>query len=193
MEYSNYNNTFVDEIKVLPADGKYTPLAWPPRLGNMSNFMSGEVESNSTYQNINKSHDPPSTTSVPQGTASDDIYTMPDITSSQTVETDNEAVYSEPIQPSLFTDVVGSPSNSEDLLPCAPIYTIPDVLPKSEKELLKFAVSNIREIRELGMGLFGKVILAETVGLSPKELRVSESESELKLAKSKEATSTKLN
>ena len=61
---------------------------------------------------------------------------MPDITSSQTVETDNETVYSEPIQPSLFTDVVGSHSDSEDLVPYAPIYTIPDVLPKSEKKLV---------------------------------------------------------
>ena len=137
--------------------------------------LSGEMESTPMYQNINKSHDAPSTTNVPQSTASDDIYTMPDITSSQTVETDNETVYSEPIQPSLFTDVVGSPSDSEDVLPCAPIYTIPTPLPKSEKELLKVDVSNIREIRELGTGLFGKVILAETVGLSPKELRVSES------------------
>ena len=42
MEQSNYNNTFVDEyseIKVLPADGKYNPCM--PRLGNLSNFMSG--------------------------------------------------------------------------------------------------------------------------------------------------------
>ena len=169
------NNTFVDEyneIKVLPADDKYTPPAWPPRLGNMSNFMSGEVESNSTYQNINKSHDPSSTTNVPQH----DIYTILDITSSQTVETDNETVYSESIQPSLFTDVVGCPSDSEDFLPYAPIYTIPTPLPKSEKELLKVSVSNIREICELGMGLFGKVILAETVGLTSKELRVCESD-----------------
>ena len=178
-DHSNQNNTFVDEnneIKGIPADGKYTPPAWPPRLTNISNPMSGEMESNPMYQSIDKSHDPPSTTNVPQGTASDDIYTMPDITSSQTVETDNETVYSEPIQPSLFTDLVGSHSDSEDLLPCAPIYTIPTPLPKSEKELLKFAVSNIREICELGMGLFGKVILAETVGLSPKQLRVSESD-----------------
>ena len=117
---------------------------------------------------MNKSHDPSSTSSVPQGTGSDDLYTMPDITSSQTVETDNETVYSEPIQPSLFTDVVGSPSDSEDVLPYAPIYTIPTPLPKSEKELLKVDVSNIREICELGMGLFGKVILAETFGLTSK-------------------------
>ena len=177
-DHSNQSNTFVgkySETKVIPAYDKYTPPARPLRLVNMSNSI-GETESTPMYQNINKSHDPPSTTSVPQGTASDDIYTMPDITSSQTVETDNETVYSEPIQPSLFTDVVGSPSDSEDVLPCAPIYTIPTPLPKSEKELLKVDVSNIREIRELGMGLFGKVILAETFGLNPKQLRVSESD-----------------
>ena len=177
-DHSNQSNTFVgkySETKVIPADDKYTPPARPLRLVNMSNPI-GEMESNPMYQSIDKGHDLPSTTSVPQGTASDDIYTMPDITSSQTVETDNEAVYSEPIQPSLFTDVVGSHSNSEDLLPCAPIYTIPTPLPNSERALLKVGVSNIREICELGMGLFGQVILAETVGLSSKELRVCESD-----------------
>ena len=175
-EHSNYNKAFTDEnseTKVIPADGKYTPHARPPRRVNMS---SGEMESNPMYQNIDKSHDPPSTTNVPQGTTSDDLYTMPDITSSQTVETDNETVYSEPIQPSLFTDLVGSPSDSEDVLPYASIYTIPNVLSKCEKDLLKVDVSNIREIRELGTGLFGKVILAETVGLSLKDLQMSESD-----------------
>ena len=174
--YVNQNTTFTDEyseIKMIPADGKYTPSPSTPRLAKLSNPMFSGMESNSTYQNIDKSHDSPSTTNVPQGTASDDVYTMPDITSSQTVE--NETVYSEPIQPSLFTDVV-SHSDSEDLLPCAPIYTVPTPLPKSDKELLKVDVSNIREIRELGTGLFGKVILAETVCLSPKDLKMSESD-----------------
>ena len=136
---SNQSNTFVGEYSKTeaipaydkPADRKYTLPARPPRLVNKSNPW-GEMESNPMYQSIDKSHDPPSTTSVPQGTASADIYTMPDITSSQTVETDNETVYSEPIQPSLFTDVVGSPSGSEDLLPYAPIYTVPTPLTKSE-------------------------------------------------------------
>ena len=178
-EYLNQNSNFTgeySEIKLVPADGEYTPPARPPRLVQMSNPMSGEMESNPMYQNIEKSHDPPSTTSVPQETASDDIYTMPDITSSQTVKTDIETVYSEAIQPSLFTDVVGSPSDLEDVLPYASIYTIPTPLPRSEKEILKVDVGNIREIRELGTGLFGKVILAETVGLSPKDLKMSESD-----------------
>ena len=178
-DHSNQSNTIVgeyNETEVIPADDKYTPPARPLRLVNMSNPVSGEMESTPMYQSIDKSHDAPSTTHVPQGTASHDIYTMPDITSSQTVETDNETVYSEPIQPSLFTDLIGSHSDSEDVLPYAPIYTIPTPLPKSERELLKVGVSNIREICELGMGFFGKVILAETFGLTSKELRVCESD-----------------
>ena len=87
-----------------------------------------------------------------------------------------ETVYSEPIQPSLFTDTVGTHSDSEDLHPYAPVYTIPINLPKSDKVLLEVFGSNIREIRELGMGQFGTVVLAETVGLSPKDLRLSESD-----------------
>ena len=178
-ECLNQNSNFIGEhgeIKVIPADSEYTLPASPSTLANLSNTMSGENESIPSYQNIDKGHDPPSTPNVPQETASDDIYTMPDITSSQTVEINNETVYSEPIQPSLFTDAVGGPSDSEDLLPYAPIYTIPIQLPRSEKELLEVTGVNIRELRQLGTGLYGKVILAETVGLSPKVLRVSESD-----------------
>ena len=130
--------------------------------------------SNILYQSMDRHRDPSSAANVPKG---NDIYTEPDITSSHTVETQGgtyETVYSEPIQPSLFTDAVGSPGHCEDLQPYAPIYTIPISQPKSEV-LLKVSRSNIREIQELGMGIFGKVILAETVGLSAKDLRLSES------------------
>ena len=178
-ECLNQNSTFsgqYSEIKVIPANSEYILPASPSALVNHPNLMSSENESIPMYQNIDKGHDPPSTPNVPQGTASDDIYTMPDITSSQTVEIDSEAVYSEPIQPSLFTGAVGGLSDSEELLCYAPVYTIPTPLTKSEKEILKVTGGNIWEIRELGTGLFGKVILAETVGLSPKDLRVNETD-----------------
>ena len=42
--------------------------------------------------------------------------------------------------------------------------------------LSKISGINIQEICELGMGQFGKVILAETVGLSAKDLKLSESD-----------------
>ena len=49
-------------------------------------------------------------------------------------------------------------------------------MPKCEEVLLNISGSNIREIREFGIGQFSKVILAETVCLSAKDLRLSESD-----------------
>ena len=103
---------------------------------------------------------------------------MPDTTNSHTVETPSEiseTVYSEPIQPSLFADAVGT-DDSEDLHPYGPVYTTPSNLPNSKKVLLNVSGGNIQENCEIGMGQFGKVILAETVGLSAKDLRLSESD-----------------
>ena len=69
------------------------------------------------YQSMNQCHDPPCTTNVPQG---DDVYNVPDIISSHTVETKSgthETVYSEPIQPSLFMDALQNLMDSEYLQP----------------------------------------------------------------------------
>ena len=163
--------------KMVPADSEYACPAKPSKIFTVSNPVFEEIESN--CQSMNKHGDLPGTTNVPQGTASDVIYTTPDIASSQTVGTDDgifEVVYSEPIQPSLFTDTVGSPSDADDLQPYGPIYTVPTALPKKEEIPLKVFANNIQEIRELGIGLFGKVILAETVGLSPKDLKMSKTD-----------------
>ena len=175
LEYLNQNSTFTEysEIELEQADSKHSHLAKPPRQDKLSNSLSKEMESSPVCQNMNQH-----LLNTPQG---NDIYTEPDITSSHAVEIDSgsyETVYSEPIQPSLFTDAVETPSNCEDLHPYAPIYTLPLNMSKSKEVALKVFGSNIREIRELGMGQFGMVILAETVGLSAKELRLSMSESD---------------
>ena len=168
IEYLNLKSTVTggySEIELEPADTKH---ALPEKLSRHVN-ISDPIQS--VYQNIDQH---PSTTSVQEA----DIYTMPDTTNSHTVETPSEiseTVYSEPIQPSLFADAVGT-ADSEDLQPYGPIYTTPINLPKSKKVLLKVSGSNIKENCEIGMGQFGKVILAETVGLSAKDLRLSESD-----------------
>ena len=168
MECLNLKSTVTggySEIELEQAYTKYALPAKPSRHVNISNPIQ------SVYQNIDQH---PSTTSVQEA----DIYIMPDTTNSHTVETPSEiseTVYSEPIQPSLFADAVGT-ADSEDLQPYGPIYTIPINLPKSKKVLLKVSGSNIKENCEIGMGQFGEVILAETVGLSAKDLRLSESD-----------------
>ena len=174
VEYVNLKSTVTgeySEIKLEPDDSKHTLPAKPPRQVNSSDSISKEMEPSAMYQNMDQHSDPSSTPN--------NIYTVPDTSKSHTVETNSgkyETVYSEPIEPSLFTDVVETPSDCEDLQPYGPIYTVPTEMPKSDKVLLKVSGSSIREISELGMGQFGKVIQAETVGLSAKNLKLSESD-----------------
>ena len=177
VEYVNQSSTLTGAYSEIEPEQEHTLPAKPPRHVSLSDPMFEEKEPKPTYQNRNQhSDDLPNTTNVPQGC---DIYTEPDSTSSHTVDPESlyyETVYSEPIQPSLFTYPAGTASDTDDSHPYAPIYTIPINLPESKKLLLKVFGSNIQEIRELGMGQFGKVILAETVGLSAKDLRLSESD-----------------
>ena len=164
------------EIELEPDDSREALPAKPPRHDTPSDPTPKATAPNPMYQNMNQHHDAPSTTDVSQG---NNIYTVPDTTSSPAVDPDSslyETVYSEPIQPSLFTDAVETPSDCENLHPYAPIYTVPMNLPESKEVLLNIFGSNIREICELGTGLFGKVILAETIKLSAKDLRLSESD-----------------
>ena len=183
VEYLDRDSTFTAEVptQLIPLVSKYTTLpSSPSRMSpKRANAEFGEMESNPMYQNNDQCHDPDTYTNMAQGNISNVIYTTPDIVSSQTVETyrgDFDVVYSEPIQPSLFTGASGSPSEPEDLHPYGPIYTAPTALPKSDKMPLKVFASNIQEICELGKGLYGKVILAETVGLSPRDLEVNGSD-----------------
>ena len=179
MEHLNQNGPVTgeySEIEVVQDDSKHAFPAKPPRQVNLSDPMPKETEPSPMFQDVDQLCDPSSTKSVPQQT---DIYTLPGTTNPHTVETQSgtsEVVYSEPIQPSLFKDAVRSSSDCKDIHPYAPIYTLPSDLPQSKKLSLKVCVRNIQEIQELGIGLFGKVILAETVGLSAKDLRLSESD-----------------
>ena len=185
VEYLDRDSAFTAEVptQLIPAVNEYTfpssPSRMSPKLVNISNPEFGEMESNPMYQSNDQRHDPHTYTNMAQRNISNVIYTTPDIVSSQRVETyrgNFDVVYSEPIQPSLFTGASGSPSEPEDLQPYGSIYTAPTALPKSDKMPLKVFASNIQEICELGKGLYGKVMLAETVDLSPKDLRVSETD-----------------
>ena len=172
MDYLNQNNPLTSEyseIELKPTDSKH---AVPAKFSRHVNPMSEEMESSPMYQDVDQHS---GNVKVQEA----DIYTVPDTTCSHTVEIKSgkyDTVYSEPIEPSLFTDAVASTSDSEGLQPYAPIYTLPINLPKSKEMPLQVFISNVQEIRELGMGQFGKVILAETVGLSTKDLRLSESD-----------------
>ena len=89
-------------IELEPDDIKHDFTAKPPRHVTPSDPILKATGPNPMYQNMNQHHNTLSTTDVSQG---NDIYTVPDTTSSHTVDRDSslyETVYSEPIQPSLF-------------------------------------------------------------------------------------------
>ena len=83
-------------------------------------------------------------------------------------------IYSESINPSHFRQARSLSPPDLELHPYTSIYDDPKPLKRSEgpKEV---TAQNIREKRNLGVGQFGQVILAETVGLSLKDLRLSDS------------------
>ena len=80
-----------------------------------------------------------------------------------------ESIYSEPLNPSLFMQN-REPTDVEELRPYMSIYTVP-VVPTNDKPL-SVSISNIKEIKHLGDGNFGQVVLAQTVGLTPKDLKL---------------------
>ena len=83
-------------------------------------------------------------------------------------------IYSESINLSHFRQARSSSPPELELHPYTSIYDDPQPLIRSEgpKEV---TAKNIREKRNLGVGQFGQVILAETVGLSLKDLKLSDS------------------
>ena len=87
---------------------------------------------------------------------------------------DYDYVYNETLEPSMLQNSV-SFDGSERGLPYAPIYDSPKPLKKSE-ELLHISRQKIVEIRNLGVGHFGKVVLGATVGISLKDLGLGEND-----------------
>ena len=106
--------------------------------------------------------------------ATDAIYSEPLPPNEQEPEWDPdqniyEAIYSEALQPSLFMQE-REEIESEDLRPYTSIYAAP-IAPTTDKPL-SVSYGNIKEVRSLGNGNFGDVVLAQTVGLTPGQLRL---------------------
>ena len=81
---------------------------------------------------------------------------------------------SESLNPSCFLGEV-TPAESQDsdgLCPYSSMYTAPLVM--AEKPL-EVTINNIQKVKILGSGNFGEVLLAKTVGLSYRDLKISQS------------------
>ena len=93
----------------------------------------------------------------------------------------NEGVYSECINQSDFTCNFSQESEEieekeTDLQVYAPIYTVPASLPEGIERPVEITSDNIQEVKELGTGQFGQVVLAATNGLSLKDMQLSKTD-----------------
>ena len=96
----------------------------------------------------------------------------------------NEGVYCEPFTVSDFTDdgmeVSEAMGEESDLQICAPIYTVPSTLTEAAQGQVPINITtdNFKEVKKLGIGQFGQVILASASGLSLKGTHLSKESDE---------------
>ena len=96
-------------------------------------------------------------------------------------EPDYDQIYSEPLDPTMLrSNVMENVLTPEEAVPYSAIYDDP-ANPFPDEDLpapFTVARSNIIEIRKLGTGQFGQVILAKTKGISLRDMGLSETDSD---------------
>ena len=175
------------DVSLSPTSSKYPSRNSSPRPALLSKSFCHTMENNPTYN---------SSWSLIGGFHEEDIYTDPDASthSESKINVTYETVYSESVvQPSIFkqnvTDQDKSRPNSDtmveehaqaeevdnEVIAYSPIYLVNDAQPH-KRNLLVVTNTNIRGVKVLGTGFFGKVVLADTVGLSLKDLNMSDND-----------------
>ena len=89
---------------------------------------------------------------------------------------DYDQIYSEPLDPTMLRQEYENETESIEAIPYSAIYEDPH--PLHDVTPLKVTNDNILEVRKLGTGQFGHVILAKTRGLSLADLRLSETDAD---------------
>lgn len=159
------------EIKVMPRPKSHTLQPLSRALPNVSHTTNPLYDQTAVV----RSH---SLSAAAKNSISDAVYADP--TAPPPKEAHNEGeniyetIYSEAIQPSLFkTPTPQHSSKSADLCPYSSIYTLPAASLTADQKPLIVTPDNIQKVQDLGTGNFGNVILAKTVGLSLKQLKMS--------------------
>ena len=93
-----------------------------------------------------------------------------------TSDPDYDQIYSEALDPAMLTHDYDVTSVSDVAIPYSAIYEEPKEPSAYSSSVVKVTRKNIVEIRNLGMGQFGQVILARTVGVQLVGLCQSEGE-----------------
>ncbi len=112
------------------------------------------------------------------------IYDNPNVADSDEDETNDDAnnVYDcvrEELQPAMFIGAEGTKDfQDEDIY--APVYDTSTFGTSSLRTIPVLKPENIKKVKTIGTGYFGKVVLADTVDLSQKDLNIGEDEDKTK-------------
>ena len=141
-----------------------------PRLAKLKTETPYSLDSNPIYEPTKEEMCTREETC--NGTFEAPIYAQPTFPDRKSLSgsTTEEPIYSEAIHPDLFAQGPETPKDS-NLTPYSPIYADLETLRKTEP--IKVPSYKIKELRPLGVGQFGEVMLAETIGLSRKDLKLS--------------------
>ena len=153
--------TYYDEVNLLKAEN---------RLPGASGFSLSTVPSphDVLSGSLQRQQNPPDF-SYP---IYQDGFTPEDLAPYDSVEHDYDQIYSEPIEPGMLNVTEGQ-ENPVDAIPYSAIYDDPKPLGQTEAPL-EITMNNIIEIKKLGTGQFGQVILARTKNLSLMDMKLSE-------------------
>ena len=179
-KYDPYYDT-PDEIKPLPPPPKNTtrPVPHLPRTYydevevmkpyDMSTVPSpAAVLSGSLPRNVLEQRNPDFSYPTDVSALNTDDFTT---------ERDYDQIYSEPLDPAMLRHEYDLEVENNEALPYSAIYEDPQPL---QDGIAPYQVTNdnIIEVRKLGTGQFGHVILAKTQGISLKDMNLSDTDSD---------------
>ena len=193
---------FIGECSETEREGTEEEIYSEIREKSTPNTSGPQILRNPVFENMDANPTYKSSTVILSGVQDgDEIYTNPDADMQVRLEDSLNVydTYNEPLSPSMFNkyeelaetlstntdhkEKEPEPKNenedSEDMdeeLICAPIYSVSPLENDSSKKLLEVKSENLHKIKTLGTGNFGKVILANTVDLSPKDLKMSDTD-----------------
>ena len=189
----NYQST--DEIQMI--GGYYSEVEEKDSLKGAEHYIIDNENikknwdmSNPIYKNVNRNPYYQVTEEVlDDAEDTDGIYVNPNTIIDEEEEEDiYDIVHNEPNNPYMIANNVETLKEEKTKLSIlegmfedskeiyfAPIYSAPLQL-ENDPKLLQLKSDNIKKVKTLGTGFFGKVILANTVGLSPKDLKMSDTD-----------------
>ena len=179
----NYDETELEDVANIqyehveqPKERRLTLSSSPPKLSKITDSSEYILFPNPIYESSSEAVTAEATKS--ESCISNDFYihAPPSLERSDTSSTSlrsGEPIYNEALEPSMFSQK--NPSNESDLHPYGPIYANPKALKKADTPL-EVTAANVCEVKQLGIGEFGEVVLAETIGVSLKDMKLSQTD-----------------